>query len=303
MPTSSSIEPLESRIAPAVVISGHSASYTDIDGDHVTITVSKGTLAMGDFTTVTAGMGDQLESVILTGSDFDGANITFAVKKSATGDGLANVGEIDATGLNLGAVKLPGDLGRIVAGSGAAGTAIKSLAVDSLGRLGISTQATGGNLESDLDGSLGKFAVKHDVAQAFVNVTGSIGSVAIGNSILGGAANNSGFIQASGSIGGVTVGGDIQGGSASMISGGIDAGVSIKSVAVKGSILGGTGGGHYGGYIFAGTSLGSIKIGGDLVGSAQADSAEIATGGTLGSLSIGGSMRGGLGTASAFVLA
>ncbi len=47
-----SIEPLEPRIAPAVVIAatGHSATYTDVDGDKVTITVSSGTLSPGGAT-------------------------------------------------------------------------------------------------------------------------------------------------------------------------------------------------------------------------------------------------------------
>ena len=39
----SRIEPLESRIAPAVIIMGtHTAKYDDVDGDHVTVTVSAG---------------------------------------------------------------------------------------------------------------------------------------------------------------------------------------------------------------------------------------------------------------------
>ena len=36
----SGIEPLEGRIAPAVLVSGHSFTYNDIDGDHVTVNFS-----------------------------------------------------------------------------------------------------------------------------------------------------------------------------------------------------------------------------------------------------------------------
>ena len=41
------IEPLEPRVAPAVIIApgGHSAQFIDVDGDRVVITVSKGTLS------------------------------------------------------------------------------------------------------------------------------------------------------------------------------------------------------------------------------------------------------------------
>jgi hypothetical protein len=41
MRTTSRIEALESRIAPALTIVGpHVATYDDVDGDHVTVTVS-----------------------------------------------------------------------------------------------------------------------------------------------------------------------------------------------------------------------------------------------------------------------
>ena len=42
-------ERLEARIAPAT-LAGHLLTYTDLDGDHVSITIYKGTLAPGMFT-------------------------------------------------------------------------------------------------------------------------------------------------------------------------------------------------------------------------------------------------------------
>ena len=56
---------------------------------------------------------------------------------------------IDATGLDLGAVKVPGDLGKILAGDDTLSTTgIASLTVGSMGRYGLSTQGGTGDLDS-----------------------------------------------------------------------------------------------------------------------------------------------------------
>src|SRR5207248_7571559 len=109
--------------------------YTDVDGDKVTVAVSSDTLNSGLFTSVASGVGEQLQKLDLSGGGFDGASLTFSVVKVPGGDGLANVGYINATGHDLGTVTVKGDLGQIDAGSGSATVpAIKSLAVNSLGR-------------------------------------------------------------------------------------------------------------------------------------------------------------------------
>jgi hypothetical protein len=88
------IEILETRIAPAAVV-----TFTDVDGDLVTITASKGTKAQ-----LEAAAGDltdkRLQVLDLTGTtDFDGAKISISAKPQAgIGDGLVNVGRINATG-------------------------------------------------------------------------------------------------------------------------------------------------------------------------------------------------------------
>ena len=83
------IEPLESRIAPAVLVaaSGHSATYTDVDGDHVTVRVTgfvtgSGVFTPGLFTTAATGVGDQLQRLNLSAGGFEGASITFTVVKA-----------------------------------------------------------------------------------------------------------------------------------------------------------------------------------------------------------------------------
>jgi hypothetical protein len=91
------IEPLESRIAPAT-LTGQVLTYTDVDGDHVAITISHGTLTPGMFTFDTGSVnGDntakqQLRLIDLSAAaGVDGADIKTKVTKAGGGDGLSPV--------------------------------------------------------------------------------------------------------------------------------------------------------------------------------------------------------------------
>jgi len=301
------IERLESRIAPAVtIVNPHTATYVDVDGDHVTIHVSTGTLTSADFTTTPSGLGDQLEAIDLSSGGFDGANLTVTVTKAPHGDGLANIGYINSTGHDLGNVSIPGDLGRIDAGNSASTTpAVISLSVRSMGRLGTDTQAPGGNLISVIQGSLGNLDVAQDINSAFITIGGgvknNVGSVTIGGSLIGGSVSDTGEIIAAGSIGPVKIGHDLQGGTASRAGVVESAAGAIGSITVGGSIIGGAG--LNSGYIFGNQSLGPVKIAHDLIGGAGNGSASISTTlGNLASLSIGGSIIGGAGIEAGNVL-
>ena len=131
------IEALEARIAPASVF-----IYTDIDGDQVKIQSSKGNLSghvslSSDGTSQTKGYVTHID---LTDSSFQGTNLTFKVTKGPGGDGFANVGTIDAHGIDLGKVVVKGDLESINAGDGnPAKPAIRSLVVRSMGADGVHT--------------------------------------------------------------------------------------------------------------------------------------------------------------------
>jgi hypothetical protein len=103
-PLAHSIETLESRIAPAAL------TFTDLDGDMVKIIVSQGTNA--DLTAAAKINGQQLQELRLAPNPiFDGADVTVKVI-GGTGDGLANLGFLNAKGLDLDVVKIMGDLGR-----------------------------------------------------------------------------------------------------------------------------------------------------------------------------------------------
>ena len=220
MNLTSSLEILESRIAPAALatltVVGTKATYKDVDGDTVSVVIAGGTTAVttGLFSGVAGALGDQLQMIDLSGGMFDHATVTVTVKRATTGDGLANIGYLNSTGHDLGAVSILGDLGQIDAGdsnTAVTSPAIKSLKVNSLGHRGIDTQGGSASLESDLIGGLGSLTVTNDFDGSFLKITGamagiddaagSIGPVKIGGSLIGRAANDSGEIKTSGKMG------------------------------------------------------------------------------------------------------
>ena len=302
-----SIEILEARIAPAVLIaaSGHSASYTDVDGDHVTVKVTgfatgSGVFTPGLFTTVASGVGEQLQKLDFGAGGFDGANITFAVAKVPGGDGLANVGYVNSTGHDLGKVIVKGDLGQIDAGDATTATpGLKALSVRSLGRLGTDTQAGGGDLKSNISGALGPLMVAGDVKDAYVDVSGGadgkIGAITIGGSLIGGSNQSSGSISSSGDMGAVKIGRDLKGGSG-FLSAYIVSSAKLASVSISGSLIGGSNPGS--GAIHSAGDMGAVKIGHDMKGGSGIGSAQIFSSAKLAGVSIGGSLIGGSNTGS-----
>src|SRR5829696_6116911 len=185
------LEEAEGRLAPAGVL-----LYTDVDGDDVRIATTRGTandlagaVVLGPLT----GLGQQLLRLDLTTNPrFAGTDLAITARPAGgAGDGSANVGHINAAGMDLGTVLVDGDLGAIDAGDGVTATsACRGLAVQSLGRFGTSTGAP--DLASDFDGRLDRLTVRSDVFEAAVNVTdsaganGRIGSVLVGGSVVGG---------------------------------------------------------------------------------------------------------------------
>jgi hypothetical protein len=307
------LELLEDRLAPAVLVNPTTVIYPDVDGDIVTVHVSKGTLTADNFTfnsPFNFNGPQQLQTITLRGAQFQGANLTITAVRSPVngGDGFVNVGEIDATGVDLGAVSVQGDLGKILAGDGSAKTpALALLTVQSLGLFNTSTGAP--NNDSEIVGRLGTLTVKSDLL-GLVNVTGgaagSIGQVVVGGSLLGGVAGFSpsgfipgGFIEASGNIGSVLIKGDVVGSDVTS-SGQVQALGSIGAITVGGSVLGGSGDST--GDLVCDGSMGPVTIGGNLLGGNGLASGLIDGLGGLARLSIGGSVLGGLGIASGRII-
>lgn len=307
------IEILESRIAPAAVfINSTTGGYKDVDGDLVTVKFSLPILTTANVTSVleTAqlGIGYQLQEINLTGvtAPVAGIGITVTALKAphGIGDGRANVGDIVATGINLGAVIVHGDLAAIQAGSGSATRpAIALLDVVSMGLYGGDTQGASPTLTSAIDGALGALNVVGSVSNVDVHVTGAggIGSINIGGSLIGGAAGNSGCIQTDdGNIGPVTIAGGIIGG-AGAASGNISSGGghNIASVAIGGSLIGASG--EFSGSVTSNGSLGSATIGGSIIGGSKNFSGAIIANNAIGPVTVRGSVTGGAGSMSGIV--
>ena len=268
--TLSRIEPLESRIAPASVF-----TFTDIDGDLITVTASKGDLSAAGVLTfnTAADVPRQLQKIDLSGNaNFLGTDLTVTAKRGPVGDGVTAVGFIDASAagggaaLDLGKVTIDGDLGRILAGTSATLPSVKALTVGSIGVFGVTTQAAGGDLESTLTGQLGALTITTDLVDGSL-LAGGIGAVKVGGSIRAGKILTNGE-----AIGSILVGGDIVGGVA-VDSGSISTvGGEVKTFILRGSLIGGAGIGS--GRFFPG-KVGSITIGGDIRAGTIVDSGKI----------------------------
>jgi hypothetical protein len=295
-------ESLETRQTPA------SLTFSDVDGDLVTITTSRGTatdLAGAVLLSPFQGLGQQLRALDLTTAPavFAGTNIAITARLQDAdldgdldGDGLVNVGTINATGLNLGSVIVRGDLAEIDAGAGAGAPAIGKLGVRSMGRLGPVTGSPTG--VSDINGRLGSLAVAGDINFAEILVAaGGAGSIDVGGSLVGttgafpGSTGHNAHIQVTGDVGRIRIGGDLIGGTTNL-TGFVDVAGNVGSISVGGSVIGGPGTQQGGIEIFG--KLGSATVGGDVIGGGDL-SGMVESAGDMGPVTVGGNVVGGTG--------
>ncbi len=288
----------------ALAANGKTATFNEVDGDLVTIKTTRGAFDQSDFTLKFVpgpnGAGIQLQRINFSddNGEFAGANLTITAKRGTSGgDSFVNVGAIDSTGSDLGVVIVSGDLGKISAGdTDAKKPGLASLTVQSLGLLGTSTQAAGGDLASAVNGPVGKLIVKSSVRDAFFSVVGgtagNLGSVAIAGSLLGGTDGQSGSILAQGNIGAVKIGGDVRGG-AGTTSGAIVAAGNLGAVQLRGSLIGGNGSGS-GTFATLGGAIKSVAIGGSVIATSNlaVTAASIVAGTQLGPVKITGDISG-----------
>ena len=303
--TTSMIELLENRIAPAAIfVSALMGAYTDEDGDTVFVRFSKPILTASNVATVlpttAAGAGNHLDKIVLAGiAGASGTDITVTARVSGNGDGLMNIGTIDATGIDLGIVNVHGDLGNILAGNTATDTAgLKSLTVVSMGMA--ATFAGGSPAGSVVRGALGSLIVATDFAGANLSVEAAavvdakIGTVFVGGSVLSGGITLGGNIIADGNIGAIIIRGSVLGGKAtSALIGSISG--SIGTLSISGSLFGGS---EASSGLISAASIGSVKVGHNIVGGAGLQSGAITAQTRLGSLTVGGSVYGGGGESS-----
>ncbi len=290
-------------IDPTFSADFRTATWTDVDGDLVTLKVSKGTLDAGNFKLLAKSTADDRAQLLALNlaAEFDGADITLTAKRAGGGNGKVNLGHLNAFNVDLGKVTVSGDLGQIFVGDGADDPALKSLTLGSLGVFGGLTQDTGGGVFSAVVGPVGAVKIAGDVkgAQFFAfdaatAGTGKIASVTIGGSLIGGSVRFSGALAAAGSLGPVKIGGDLIGGSG-IASGNLQA-PSLTSLIIGGDLRGSAS--EEGGTVFIQGGAGKVTIGGSIIGGGGAASGRLFISGSLDSLTIGGSLIGGGGDSS-----
>jgi hypothetical protein len=323
------IEILESRIAPAAVF-----YFTDLDGDHVKISSSAGTntelanaVTLSNYNVqqgkLAVGTPHQLETLTL-GAAFAGASISITATPSndlnpsspaKSGNGFVNVGEILAGSIDLKSVTVHGDLGQIVVGQGnntspGKTPGLGSLNVQSMGDFGLTTGAN--SVDSRFINGVTSIKIADDANGVLLRAdasgsdltTAKIGSVYIGGNLIGGSAMDTGEIAAD-IIGSVKIMQSVIGGSAMQtgriatnIGGNIDStgggvaandGGNIGSIYIGGSLVGGSA--QATGVVYSPTNVGSVTIRGSVLGGSAITSGGI-DGANIGSVAIGGDLRG-----------
>lgn len=228
------LEQLEARLALAGVV-----SFVDVDGDAVTVRSSKGTTPELEaaLTLEPSGIGTALRAIDLKAAVFQGTKLTVTVNPGALSDAQVNIGHIDATGRDLKAISVAGDVGRIRVGDATSPTpAFSSLALRSLGVNGTQTGAP--DLESVIVGNIGSIRVARDVQRARLLIYGRGTSVSIGGDVVADVSDGSGQIICFNKLKTFSIAGNLVGGPGSS-SGAVQ--VSAQSFAIGGSIVGGMG--------------------------------------------------------------
>ncbi len=211
------------------LVGSKKATFCDVDGDLVTVQVSRGSLSAENFILQPAGAGSQLVSVSLLGHAFDGANLTVNAKRSPGGDGLVNVGEIGVRGADLRSITVKGDIGTIDAGArgsdGSGSLTGLRLSAYSLGRFPVFEEFGGLLPLSEITGSLALLKVRDTIQDARIEVTGRIAAATIGGSL------RNASIVTGGDIGSLRIGGDF-------VNGKIRSGGAIGTLAIGGDLRG-----------------------------------------------------------------
>jgi hypothetical protein len=307
--------------APAPVIStdGKTATWRDLDGDNVTLKITKGTLTPANFRML-QGANDSvaLSKLTVTDPTFTGTNITITAKPGANGgDGAVNIGNIDATGVDLGNVAIGGDLVSIYAGTDAEpAQSIKALTVRSIAAYGSgpARSTSFDDFYSVIADGVGKISVAGDFSGNMFFDGGKTGSITIGGDLdkdgnyvyLSNTAESTlGKLVIKGSV----IGSDSSSNTSSILLEG------VGSVSIGGSVTGhieitGTGktGIKVGGSIvddagdegarLKAKNVSTITIGGSVIGGSSLTGGSIFLNSPVAKLTIGGSLIGGSGQAS-----
>lgn len=274
------IEHLEPRIAPAAVF-----TFTDVDGDLVTVKSSKGTNPQLEATLMlsNSGMGRKVDQITLTAGVYQGADFSIEARTPAggIGDGLVHIAKFSAAGVHLGKVKIDGDLLDATMGDSAGtGPGVKSLLVHTLG---FQASATAAGIT--LNKGVGSLEVKAGLfGQNSLTIEGPAAKVVIGGDIRANGTDLSSFINIAGSVGTLLIKGSIVGDAKDLNSSFVITG-DVKSLTVLGAIIGGTG--NYSGNITVVGKVGTLNTG-SILQQMSEGSGSVFTTGSIGTATVGG---------------
>jgi autotransporter-associated beta strand protein len=316
--------------APKISVDGKSATYTDADGDLVTVKTTRGKFDTSLFTLRAAGAGAILQDLNISdpAKGFEGARLTFtATPKNGAGNRHVDVGRINAVSLDLGGVIVPGNIDVLIAGD-ADFTDKAGLGLLIADSVGVARNDTESFARIIAEGPTGSILIKGSVVGATIeagrqsgvksifvggslaldpkfgrpgelDLYGSAGSIVIGGDVVGGTFSNLGVVNVDGNVGSLTVKGSLRG-ATGLHSGSIDVQGKIAKLLVGGNVLGGDG--VHSGEIVA-ESLGFATIGGSVLGGNGIGGGSVYGGHAIGSLTIGGDVQAGDGTRSGSVSA
>ncbi len=171
---------------------GKTFTITEADGDVVTLKLSQpgllpdnivlgedGSIESLDLTSFGSGGGTDARGI--GGQKVKALNLLVSVKSpGGTGNGFTKIGVLNANGVQMGKVKVAGDLGQIFAG-GFGPTGVKSLIVG--GNLG----SDGAGQFSQIRGAMKTLKVLGNMQNDVFQVTGNIRAITIQKSLLGAA--------------------------------------------------------------------------------------------------------------------
>lgn len=271
------------EVVPTLSANGKTATFTELDGDLITVKITKGSLVNANFDLFQpTGAGGVRFSLLDLDTGSAGSNLTITAKPTAAGgDGLVNLGFLDANGIDLGKVKIAGNVELLMMGDGDATTlAVKSFNAQTLGRGSFKAQDSGGPNIAKFTDPIGTLSIKGDADRARLDLV-SAKQILIGGSLLGGARQGEGRIDATSGIGTIKIGRDVRA-SGGVGTGTINVGGAIGNLTIGGSALGSNGLGS--GFINVGGNIANMKIGRDL------RDVSIISGGDIKVATIGGSL-------------
>ncbi len=276
-----------------------SVQFTDVDGDVAYVFFNAKVDPQTLLTFEAAGDGYRLAEMDLTSLPAKVTKkleVTVIADDGGPGDGLVNVGVIDATERDVRSIFVDGALGMIGVGDSNPGSpALRSLEIQTLGSAdGVDPVEP---MISYVIGKIGSVNIAGDISYATLFIgggrQGSVQSFSVGGNIVGGSVDASGAVFAEGAIGRFEVGGSFIGGDGK--SSGYVAATGAKSVMIHGNIEGGVG--ESSGVLVIAGKVATLEIGGSLIGGAGNYSGYVGAMGAK-SVIIQGNVEGGVGELS-----